>query len=122
LKESSLSRGLHFLNFEINNNDNRNKKNTSHQQLSFRGGCKPSDENPRCSVASSVEPIPSRHRRVPSLEALSCFISQWLNRSVMVAGPYMKNEILYYMGISSGVLTITAPLQADHKDFNSNFS
>jgi hypothetical protein len=38
------------------------------------------------------------------------------------SGAGLKIEILYYMGISSVALTITAPLQVDHKDFNSTFS
>lgn len=51
-------------------------KNASTLKLSFRPSHQTCDER-------AVEPIPSRHRRIPSLEALPDFTLQ--DRSVMVA-------------------------------------
>jgi hypothetical protein len=39
----------------------------------------------------------------------------------MVAGPSLKNEFYYNMGISSGTLTIPFTLPVGYKDFNSTF-
>ena len=65
-----------------------------------------------------VEPSPPAFA-VPSLEALSYFTLR--ARSVMVAGPDLKNEIVYYMGISSDVLIIPVPMQVDYTGFSSSF-